>query len=262
MLVATTQPSPLLLQAIPCRTRGPTSPQEGTGHPTVVPPAPGGHDKTCSHPYLLPLPTVHWAGEATALQHGESPSSLANRSQQGLEQCFGSTVDSYSVPCTLPAPPALSASHPSSVPGKEKKHEIYIRSARASHPHLGGVKGAGWRKRNATRRSTHSSEMLSLRSWALTQRLASRQVLPKTGCCCWSLCERRQATAQPTPPRTQNALWHSAEGKREADIHLEHVCSITSTGHTLWRLRFWGNKGEILPHALLCSSLVLVSLHQ
>ena len=53
-LVATTQPSPLLLPAITPRMRGPTSPQEGTGHPAVVPPAPRGHEDACSHPYLLP----------------------------------------------------------------------------------------------------------------------------------------------------------------------------------------------------------------
>lgn len=53
--------------------------------------------------------------------------------------------------------------------------------------YLGGVKGAGCRKSEATSRSAASSIMSPLKSCAASQRLARRHTAPKHGCCCCRL---------------------------------------------------------------------------
>ncbi len=53
--------------------------------------------------------------------------------------------------------------------------------------YLGGVKGAGCRKSEATSRSAASSRISSNRNWDANQRLARRHTTPKHPYCCWSL---------------------------------------------------------------------------
>lgn len=57
--------------------------------------------------------------------------------------------------------------------------------------YLGGVKGAGWRKSEATSRSAASSIMSPLKSCAASQRLARRHTALKHGCCCCRLTHKQ-----------------------------------------------------------------------
>lgn len=56
--------------------------------------------------------------------------------------------------------------------------------------YLGGVKGAGCRKIEATSRSAASSVMSALKSCAASQRLARRHTALKHGCCCCRLTQK------------------------------------------------------------------------
>ncbi len=65
-------------------------------------------------------------------------------------------------------------------------HTMMITWVRGTN-YLGGVKGAGCMKSEATSRSAASSRISSNRNWDANQRLARRHTTPKHPYCCWNL---------------------------------------------------------------------------